>query len=142
MKTNKTPRRRAREYVLQALYQHHVSNGTVVEIINNIKEAESFHLADETLFHEIFQGVQNHRQSLMSQIIPLLDRSESELNIIEHSILLMAAYELQYIQETPYRVIINEAIEISKTFGGTDSYKFINGILDKLIVLLRPHDKQ
>lgn len=141
MKPNKTPRRRARECALQALYQCDLTSNTLAEATNHIKQSEHFALADEALFDEIVQGVQQHQVTLVAQFAPLLDRPESELNPIERAILLLASYELQYMPETPYRVIINEAIEITKTFGGSESYKFINGILDKLIHILRPHDK-
>ncbi len=76
----------------------------------------------------------------MAIIRPLLDRDEKTVNPIERCVLLMAAFELKAMPETPYPVIINEAIEITKTFGGTDSHKFVNGILDKLAAELRPHD--
>lgn len=141
MKPNKTPRRRARECALQALYQYGLGTNTLADATRHIKQTEHFTLADEALYDAIVQGVEHHQSTLVAQFSPLLDRTESELNPIERAVLLMASYELQYMPETPYRVIINEAIEITKTFGGAESYKFINGILDKLINILRPNDR-
>ena len=76
----------------------------------------------------------------MQRIRPLLDRDEKDINPVERAILLMACHELAAMPETPYPVIINEAIEVTKTYGGTDSHKFVNGILDRLAAELRPDD--
>lgn len=94
----------------------------------------------ETLFGELFFGAHRNRPAYMAEIRPLLDRDENDLNPVEKAVLLMACHELAAMPETPYPVIINEAIEITKTFGGTDGYKFVNGILDKLVPQLRPND--
>ncbi|WP_037587515.1 transcription antitermination factor NusB [Stenoxybacter acetivorans] len=136
-----TPRRRARQFVVQALYQSQLNTDTsAVEIAKNIRENEYFSKADGELFTQIFFGAYDNRRECMQQIRPLLDRKENDLNPVERAVLLMAYYELAAMPETPYPVIINEAIEITKTFGGTDGYKFVNGILDKLVGLLRPND--
>lgn len=140
MSKAKTARRRAREYVVQGLYQAAINNISAFQVARNIKEDKNFTYADEKLFDNIFTGVHDNRENLRRHIVPLLDRPESELNPIENAILLMAAHELMYMPETPYPVIINEAIEVGKTFGGTDSHKFINGILDKLAAQTRPND--
>lgn len=140
MKSNKTARRRAREYVVQALYQAALNAGTAAETAKNIRENEYFPKADNDLFTAVFFGAHGQERELMGIIRPLLDRDEKDLNPIERAVLLMAAYELREMPETPYPVIINEAIEVTKTFGGTDGHKFVNGILDKLAAELRPND--
>lgn len=133
----KSPRRRAREFAVQALYQSHLNNTAAPEIAKNIREHTDFKNADDGLFTSIFFGVKEHQSTYMNLIRPFLDRDEKTINPIERSILLMATHELHAMPETPYRVVINEAIEVTKTFGGTDSHKFINSILDRLAETLR-----
>ena len=136
-----TPRRRARQFVVQALYQALLNpDASTTEIAKNMRENDLFAKADEALFTGVFFGAHANQRTYMQEIRPLLDRSEDELNPVERSVLLMAYHELATMPETPYPVIINEAIEITKTYGGTDGYKFVNGILDKLATQLRPHD--
>lgn len=139
-KINKSPRRRAREFAVQALYQAQLNQTQATEVAKNIREHADFKRADAELFSQILFGAFEHRRDYMQLIRPELDRDEKLINPIERSILLMAVHELSAMPETPYAVIINEAIEVTKTFGGTDSHKFINGILDKLAVQLRPND--
>ena len=137
---NRTPRRRAREFAVQALYQAALNQLPDTEVAKNIRENEYFAKADNELFTAIFFGVQAKRRELMQIIRPLLDRDEKDLSPIECAVLLAAAFELRDMPETPYPVIINEAIEVTKTFGGIDGHKFVNGILDKLSAELRPND--
>ncbi|ULJ60878.1 transcription antitermination factor NusB [Wielerella bovis] len=139
-KTTKSPRRRAREFAVQALYQAALNNVPAPEVANNIREHTDFKRADAELFTQIFFGANSNQREYMQLVRPHLDRDENLVNLIERAILLMAVHELKEMPETPYPVIINEAIEVTKTFGGTDSHKFINGILDKLAVDLRPND--
>lgn len=140
MKPNASPRRRAREFAVQALYQAALNQTPAAEIAKNIREHGDFRRADAELFGEIFFGAHTNQREYMQLIRPQLDRDEKLINPIEKSVLLMAVHELKAMPQTPYPVIINEAIEVTKTFGGTDSHKFINGILDKLAAELRPHD--
>lgn len=136
----KTPRRRAREFTVQALYQVTVNQNGAPETAKNIRESQDFSRADETLFTALFFGTHGKEAEYMQLIRPHIDREEKDINPIERAILLMACHELAAMPETPYPVIINEAIEVTKTFGGTDSHKFVNGILDKLAADLRPND--
>ncbi|MDO4434221.1 MAG: transcription antitermination factor NusB [Alysiella sp.] len=136
----KSPRRRAREFAVQALYQTALNKRPTHEIATQTREHSDFKNAHDELFTHIFFGVLENQIDYMQLIRPELDRDEKLINPIEKSILLMAVHELKAMPETPYAVIINEAIEVTKTFGGTDSHKFINGILDKLIPTLRPND--
>ena len=136
----KTPRRRARELAVQALYQSNINNTAAPEVAKNIQDLPDFEKADQELFTKLFFGTKNNAAEYMERIRPLLDRDEKDLSPIERAVLLMACHELSAMPETPYPVIINEAIEVTKTFGGTDGHKFVNGILDRLAVQLRPDD--
>ena len=135
-----SPRRRAREFAVQALYQVALNKVPAPEVAQHIRESNDYRHADGELFTAIFFGAHNNQREYMQIIRPLLDRDENLINPIERSVLLVAVHELKAMPETPYPVIINEAIEVTKTFGGTDSHKFINGILDKLVAQLRPND--
>ena len=135
-----SPRRRAREFAVQALYQVALNKIPAPEVAQHIRESNDYRHADGELFTAIFFGAHNNQREYMQIIRPLLDRDENLINPIERSVLLVAVHELKAMPETPYPVIINEAIEVTKTSGGTDSHKFINGILDKLVAQLRPND--
>lgn len=136
-KLHKSPRRRAREFVVQALYQAALNQKPTPEIANYLREHTDFKRADAQLFDALFFGAHANQREYMALIRSHLDRDEKLINPIEHAILLMATHELKTMLETPHAVVINEAIEVTKTFGGTDSHKFINGILDKLVVEVR-----
>ena len=137
----KTARRRAREFVVQGLYQAQLNSElSATNIRNNLLDNEQFFKADEPLFNQVFENAFATQTELLNLLLPHLDRELAEVSPIERAVLLMATYELREMPETPYPVIINEAIEITKTFGGTDGYKFVNGILDKLVPQLRPND--
>ncbi len=137
----KTPRRRAREFVVQGLYQWQLNpelSATTIE--KNLQENEYFAKADIELFRAVFYGVHKNRPAYLELVAPLLDRPAEEVSPVELSILLMACFELKEMPETPYPVIINEAIETAKVYGATDGYKFVNGIIDKLAVNLRAEE--
>ncbi|HFC8822455.1 TPA: transcription antitermination factor NusB [Neisseria cinerea] len=136
----KTARRRSRELAVQAVYQSLINHTAAPEIAKNIREMSDFAKADEELFNKLFFGTQTNAAEYIRQIRPLLDRDEKDLNPIERAVLLTACHELSAMPETPYPVIINEAIEVTKTFGGTDGHKFVNGILDKLAAQIRPDE--
>lgn len=136
----KTARRRSRELAVQAVYQSLINRTAAPEIAKNIREMPDFAKADEELFNKLFFGTQTNAADYIQKIRPLLDRDEKDLNPIERAVLLTACHELSSMPETPYPVIINEAIEVTKTFGGTDGHKFVNGILDKLAAQIRPDE--
>ena len=136
----KTARRRSRELAVQAIYQSLINHTAAPEIAKNIREMSDFAKSDEELFNKLFFGTQTNAAEYIRQIRPLLDRDEKDLNPIERAVLLTACHELSAMPETPYPVIINEAIEVTKTFGGTDGHKFVNGILDKLAAQIRPDE--
>jgi transcription antitermination protein NusB len=135
--SNKSPRRRSREFALQAIYQWLIAAQSWSAIEKQYAEAESFDKADAALFKVIVVGVIAEAEVLSVALLPHLDRSFPEVSPIEKAIMLMAAYELSHMVETPYRVIINEAIELAKTFGGTDGHKYVNGVLDKYAAVVR-----
>lgn len=134
----KSPRRRARELALQGLYQWRVAGADEASIQVQAEESEDFALADRNFFLDLLRGSIKESAALSEALAAYLDRSFAALSPIEAGILLLAAYELYAHPETPYRVVINEAIELAKVFGGTDGHRYVNGVLDKLALRLRP----
>ena len=134
----KSARRRSRELAVQALYQWQITSTTDAQTDTAgaaqayIRETPDFHKADEVYFTTLYTGVVGNVDALRELITPHIDRPLVELSPVEHGILLVAAYELQNQLEVPYKVVINEAVEIAKSFGGTDGFKYVNGVLDKL----------
>ena len=125
-------RKLAREFTLQGLYAWLVGGADVTLIIANLREDEQFGRADEDYFRTLLYGVLKEQDLLSTRLTPLLDRPLAELSPIEHGILLIGAYELLRCPDVPWRVAINEGVELAKKFGGTDGHKYINGVLDKL----------
>jgi N utilization substance protein B len=138
----KSARRRAREYALQGLYQWQVAGNTVADIRAHLAADERFARADGEYFAQLLAGTIAAATDLEREIAPALDRRVEELSPVERGILLLAAWELKHVPEVPYRVVINEAIELAKEFGGTDGYKYVNGVLDKLAPRLRSAERQ
>lgn len=136
-KPPKSPRRRAREFALQGLYQWRVGGQDEAAIHAHLADAEGFDKADREFFVGLLRGVLAQQPELQAQLQAHLDRSFSELSPVEACVLLAGAYELVNCPQTPYRVIINEAIELAKGFGGTDGHKYVNGVLDKLAAKIR-----
>ena len=134
----KTPRRRAREFALQGLYQWQVSGNDEASIEAHLADIAGFDKADRQFFVAVLRGVLAQHPVLQEQLQAYLDRPFRELSPVEASVLLAGAYELVNCPQTPYRVIINEAIELAKGYGGTDGHKYVNGVLDKLATKLRP----
>jgi N utilization substance protein B len=125
-------RKIAREFTLQGVYAWLVGGADVTLIIANLKDDEQFKRADETYFRTLIYGVIKEEDMLGARVGPLLDRPLAELSPIERGILLIGAYELLHCPDVPWRVAINEGVELAKKFGGTDGHKYINGVLDKL----------
>jgi len=135
-----SPRHRAREFVLQGLYQHLVGGQDEAAIIAQAESVAGFDKANRALYDSLLEGVLNDAPALQTLLEPYIERPWAEVSPIERGILLLAACELKQHIETPWRVIINEAIELAKSYGGTDGHKFVNGVLDKLAPTLRPHE--
>ena len=145
-KRSLTPRRRAREYALQGIYQFLVIQRagelsdpplTASAISKQLGEDPAFKKCQSDLFTTIFNGVIQQNHELDALITPELDRPLDELSPIEHAAMLIGTYELASDLSVPYKVAINEAVELAKTFGGTDGHKYVNGVLDQLAQKLR-----
>lgn len=136
--SRKTRRRQARELVLQGLYQYCVAGGTAETIEAQLHETSASSKADEEYFSSLLHGVLGNIAGLEKQIQVYLDRPFRELSPVEIAILLLGTHELDRHPEIPYRAVINEAVELAKTYGGTHGHKYVNGVLDKLASELRP----
>ncbi|MFZ6802021.1 transcription antitermination factor NusB [Undibacterium sp. Di24W] len=134
---NRSPRHRAREFALQGIYQWLLNNEDSGVIDAHIREAHGFDKADREHFDALLHGAINQSLQLREEFAPFIDRGIAELSPIEHAALLIGTYELKNHIEIPYRVVINEAVELTKSFGGQDGHKYVNGVLDKLAVRLR-----
>ncbi|GAB3448414.1 transcription antitermination factor NusB [Massilia solisilvae] len=137
---NRTPRHRAREFALQGLYQWLLNNEPASTVVNNIRGAHGFDKADGEYFTELLNGAIAQSVELREVLAPTLDRPLGELSPIEHAVLLLGAWELKNKIEIPYRVVINEAVELTKSFGGSEGHKYVNGVLDRLAGKLRPDE--
>jgi N utilization substance protein B len=134
---NRTPRHRAREFALQGIYQWLLSNEDSGVIDAHIRQAHGFDKADAAHFNALLHGAIRDVPRLREKISPLIDRPLNQLSPIEHAALLIGAYELEHQLEIPYKVVINEAVELTKSFGGIDGHKYVNGVLDKLAAQIR-----
>ncbi len=126
-----TERARARRYAMQAVYQHLLVGDDFASIAAQVKVREAERDYDGFFFSDIIEGIAEYGDNFDTQLTPFLNRPLAQLDIVEHAILLVAAYELNH-GGTPPKVAINEAIILAKKFGGDDSYKFVNGVLDNL----------
>ncbi|MDP2241170.1 MAG: transcription antitermination factor NusB [Burkholderiales bacterium] len=133
----KSSRRRSREFVLQGLYQWQLTQTDTKTIALNLAEGRGFDKIDSDYFSALLDGAVKYAAVLEQELTPCIDRKFSALSPVERSILLLAGYELMHRPEVPYRVVINEAVELAKSYGGTDGHKFVNGVLDKLAARLR-----
>jgi transcription antitermination protein NusB len=136
-KHTKSPRRRAREFALQGLYQWRVGGADFAAIESQLPELEGFARADHDFCFTLVRGVLAQQEALIAAVSTCIDRPFRELSPIEACILLSGAYELTHLPETPYRVIINECIELAKSFGGSEGHRYVNGVLDRLAATLR-----
>ena len=133
----KTSRRRSREFALQGLYQWQLAGTDPATIARQLGEAKGFDKIDGGYFTALLEGTVAAAPELERTIAPHLDREFSRLSPVERGILLLASYELVHQPEVPFRAVINEAVELAKSYGGTEGYKFVNGVLDKLAAQLR-----
>lgn len=133
----KSLRHRARELAMQGVYEWRLSGKNAKLIENGTRDEKSLGRYDTEFFGQLLNGAIAQHEELAAQIAPHLDRKVDELSPVEYSVLLLGAYELTHHPEVPYRVVINEAVELAKTFGGSDGHKFVNGVLDKLAAQVR-----
>jgi transcription antitermination protein NusB len=135
--SQKSPRHRARELAMQGIYQWRVTGGDSVAIEKQIHAEKNLGRYDKEMFSRLLRGAIDQHADIEALIAPHLDRPLIELSPVEFAVLLLGTYELSHHPEVPYRVVINEAVELAKSFGGTDGYKYVNGVLDKLSEQLR-----
>lgn len=126
-------RRKARHFAVQAIYQWQMTQDNVADIEEQFKLDQDMKGADLGYFRELLFGVANNVNKLDAVFEPYLSRKLEELDLVDKAILRMASFELTYRKDVPYRVVINEAIELAKAFAAEDSHKFVNGVLDKVV---------
>jgi N utilization substance protein B len=134
----RSARRRSREFALQGLYQWLLSAEDAAEIEAHIREQDGFDKCDRAHFDALLHGCIEQAAALDAALARHVDRKTSLLSPVEHGVLMIGAYELSNCLEIPYRVAINEAVELAKSFGGTDGHKYVNGVLDRCAADLRP----
>ncbi|ALF87306.1 MULTISPECIES: transcription antitermination factor NusB [Ralstonia solanacearum species complex] len=133
----KSARRRARELALQGLYQWLLNRNDPGVVEAHLHDAQGFNKADRAHFDALLHGAIREEATLTESFTPFLDRPVAELSPVERAALLVGAYELVHCIDIPYKVVINEAVELAKTFGGVEGYKYVNGVLDKLAAQVR-----
>lgn len=133
----KSARYRSREFALQGLYRWLLAKPEAVEIARDIELYRGFDKCDPQYFRDLLDGAINHAAAIEEKLAPCVDRPLEKVSPIERAILLIAGCEFLRHPEVPYRVVINEAVELAKAFGGTDGHKYVNGVLDKLAATLR-----
>ena len=134
---SRSARRRAREFALQGIYQWLLSHNSVTLIEQHMSQVTAFDKADGELFRALLHGAIADADALRAAIAPHLSRPLAEVSPVEHALLLLAGQDLKSHPETPYRVVMNEAIELAKEYGATDGHKFVNGVVDKLAARFR-----
>ena len=133
----KSARHRAREFALQGLYQWLLAKNAPAAIAQDIAQFRGFDKCDPLYFHDLLEGAIQDADAIERHLAPCLDRPVARLSPIEHAVLMIAGCEFLRHPEVPFRVVINEAVELAKSFGGTDGYKYVNGVLEKLAATLR-----
>ncbi|MFO1261998.1 MAG: transcription antitermination factor NusB [Rhodoferax sp.] len=134
---SKSDRSRAREFALQGLYQSLVGRNALSDVDAFTRNLAGFHKADSAHYDALLQGCIEGAIALDALISPSLDRPLAEISPIEHAIMWIGAYELQNCLDVPWRVVLNECIELAKEFGGTDGHKYVNAVLNGLAPQLR-----
>lgn len=133
----KSDRTRAREFALQALYQTLVGKNEVADIDTFTRDLAGFSKADSAHFDTLLHGCTDEALGLDAMLAPLLDRKLGEISPIEHSVMWIGTFELKHCLDVPWRVVLNECVELAKEFGGSDGYKYVNAVLNKMALLLR-----
>ncbi len=139
-------RHKAREFAVQGIYQWLVASGDPWDIIRHLRESDEYVGADAAFVERLVSGVIADADELSAWMQPFLDRPVNALSPVERAVLMLAGFELRTAPEAefgaPYRVVINEAVELAKVFGGTDGHKFVNGVVDKLALMVRAEERQ
>jgi N utilization substance protein B len=134
---SKPARSRSREFALQALYQVLVGKNDVADIDTFTRDLAGFSKADALHFDALLHGCSAEAAELDALITPLLDRTFAEISPVEHAVMWIGAYEFKYCLDVPWRVVLNECVELAKEFGGTDGHKYVNAILNGMAPALR-----
>ena len=135
-------RSQARRCVMQALYQWQLTQQSFGEILAQFIEREEYKSADAEYFAELLRGSIDQQPQLAARVGEFADRPWEQLDVIERAILLLSVYELINRLDVPYRVVVNEGVELAKQFGATDGYKYINALLDRAATGMRAVERQ
>ncbi len=131
----------ARKFAVQALYQWQLTDQSCAELLNQYAEDDGFADADREYFQALLEGTTGSRESLDAELATMLDRPVAQLDPVEHAVLMMGLHELRTQLDVPYRVIINEGVDLAKRFGATDGHKFVNAVLDRAARTLRAAER-
>jgi transcription antitermination protein NusB len=135
-------RSRARRRALQAVYAWQLSNSSITQVIDQFRHEQDMEIADLDYFEDLVSGVVRHREALDASLQEFLDRPVDQVDPIERGVLRIAAYELKHRIDVPYRVILNEAIEVTKRFGSEHGHTYVNGVLDHAAAAWRSAELQ
>ncbi|MDO9074158.1 MAG: transcription antitermination factor NusB [Rubrivivax sp.] len=136
----RSARRRSREFAMQGLYRWLIAGGDGAAAEADVRELDGFDKCDRAHFDALLHGGIEQAAALDAVLVRHIDRKTTLLSPVEHAVLMIGVYELLHCMEIPYRVAINEAVELAKSFGGTDGHKYVNGVLDKCAADLRPNE--
>jgi len=136
----KSARTRAREFALQALYQHLVGRNEPAAIDRFTRDLSGFHKADSLHYDAVLHGCIAEAETQDALILPLLDRKMAEISPVEHAVMWIGMFELRHCPDVPWRVVLNECVELAKEFGGTDGHKYVNAVLNGLAPQLRANE--
>lgn len=135
-------RSRARRRAVQALYAWELGGNPMRKVIEDFRHEQDMQIADLEYFQDLLRGVESHRLELDAGLAPFLDRDMERVDPIERAVLRLSAFELKYRPDVPYRVVLNEAVEVTKRFGSEQGHTYVNGVLDKLAGALREVEKR
>ncbi|GLS91206.1 N utilization substance protein B [Psychromonas marina] len=140
MKMKPAERRRARQFAVQAVYQWQITGATFAQIVEQFSVDQDLSKTDVPYFKELLSGVINRKETLDEKLSPYLSRKIGDVDMVDIAILRLAMFELSYRTDVPHKVVLNEAIELAKDFATDESYKFVNGVLDKALRSLKLRD--
>lgn len=135
-------RRKARKVAMQAVYQWQMTDADLRPLEQEYRVAGALKKTDDEFFSELLQGVVRNHEALDARLAPLLDRAVDDLDRVELALLRLGAWELEHRIDVPYRVVIDEYVELAKSYGAEDSYKYVNGVLDRLSSTLREIERR
>ncbi len=131
-------RSRARDLIVQTLYQRQITGHDVVELLRQFHSRPDYERVDQSYYDEVLKAICENTEAIEKGIDEIADRPLSQLDPVERGILLLGFYELQYKPDVPFKVVINESVNLAKRFGAVDGHKYINALLDRAVAMLRP----